>query len=97
MKFFHSLAGKSLLSVFLWIALNTSVKAQTTLLTGDIAFSGYISNDVAADQFSFVLLKNITATTVIRFSDFGWRPDLLQFNSGVGILESELVFTPVQR
>jgi hypothetical protein len=93
MKFLYPRLGKLLLPVFLVIALNTSVKAQTSLVTGDLAFSGYVSNDVVPDQFSFVLLTNITATTVIRFCDFGWRPDLLQFNSGAGILESELVFT----
>ena len=93
MKFLYLRLGKSLLPIFLVIALQTSLKSQTTLLTGDLAFSGYLSNDVVPDQFSFVLLKNITATTVIRFCDFGWRPDLLAFNSGAGILESELVFT----
>jgi hypothetical protein len=42
----------------------------TTLVAGDIAFSGYISND--PDQFSFVLLKNIGSGTVINFTDNGW-------------------------
>ncbi|MBK6826975.1 MAG: hypothetical protein IPG86_08935 [Chitinophagaceae bacterium] len=70
-----------------------SVNAQTTLTPGDVAFTGYVSADGAnPDRFSFVVLTPITATTVIRFTDFGWRTDLNAFNSGA-TLESELVFT----
>lgn len=47
---------------------------QTTLTAGDIAFTGYISGngDATLDEFTFVLLKNITANTVIKFTDRGW-------------------------
>jgi hypothetical protein len=94
MSFLSTRTGKLLLSVFLVIALNTSVKAQTTLLVGDIAFSGYKCNDAVPDQFSFVLLKNITLNTVIRFTDYGWHNDVNTFsNAPSGILESEIVFT----
>jgi hypothetical protein len=72
----------------------TVASAQTTLVTGDIAFSGYKCNDAVPDQFSFVLLRNITANTVIKFSDYGWYSDVGAFsNATVGITESELVFT----
>jgi Secretion system C-terminal sorting domain len=54
------------------IALTT--KAQTTLVKGDIAYTGYVGNGTVAgnDQFSFVLLRNITANTVIIFTDNAW-------------------------
>ncbi|MBK9736863.1 MAG: hypothetical protein IPO92_18655 [Saprospiraceae bacterium] len=67
--------------------------AQTTLVAGDIAFSGYVANAGATpDQFSFVLLKAITSTTVIKFTDFGWRTGTNSFNSGAAT-ESEMTFT----
>ncbi len=42
----------------------------TTLVAGDIAFSGYISQ--TAPEFSFVLLRNIGSGTVVNFTDAGW-------------------------
>lgn len=45
--------------------------AQTTLSAGDIAFTGYNSDN--PDDFSFVLLKNVTAGTTISFTDRGWK------------------------
>ena len=45
----------------------------TTLLAGDIAFSGYIGgNSIAADEFSFVLLRNMGPGTAINFTSTGW-------------------------
>jgi hypothetical protein len=44
---------------------------QTTLTAGDIAFTGYNSDN--PDDFSFVLLKNVTAGTTISFTDKGWK------------------------
>jgi hypothetical protein len=51
--------------------------SQTTLAAGDIAFSGYHGtlNSPQSDAFSFVLLKNVAATTVIHFTDQGWGND----------------------
>ncbi len=46
--------------------------AQTTLVAGDIAFTGYLSTASATDEFSFVILKSITAGTIINFTDNGW-------------------------
>ncbi|MBL7726912.1 MAG: hypothetical protein JNM68_04460, partial [Dinghuibacter sp.] len=85
--------SKLLCSLLLVISIQQNVKAQTTLVTGDIAFTGYIGNDPALpDQFSFVLLRAVTANTVIKFTDFGWRTDLNAFNSGTN-LESEATLT----
>ena len=79
---------------FLVITINTTaVRAQTALAPGDIAFSGYICNDAPnPDRFSFVLLKNIAATTTIKFTDYGWRTDANMFTNN-GITESEITFT----
>ncbi len=67
---------KTLLTAFLVVFLFTnSTKAQTTLVAGDIAFSGYVGHGTGpttADEFSFVLLKNITSGTVINFTENGW-------------------------
>ncbi len=43
---------------------------QTTLSAGDIAITGFNSDN--HDQFSFVLLVDILATTEIKFTDKGW-------------------------
>ncbi len=52
--------------------LNNTISAQTTLVAGDIAFTGYISAVATTDEFSFVLLKPVTSGTVINFTDNGW-------------------------
>ncbi len=44
--------------------------AQTTLATGDVAVIGI--NATNPDQFRFVLLKSITAGTIINFTDNGF-------------------------
>jgi Secretion system C-terminal sorting domain len=49
-----------------------TAKAQTTLVKGDLAFTGYIGNGGGNDEFSFVLLRAITANTVIKFTENGW-------------------------
>ncbi|HEV7782833.1 MAG TPA: PKD-like domain-containing protein, partial [Chitinophagaceae bacterium] len=59
-------------ATLLLISVNNSVKAQTTLVTGDIAFTGYHSGAVGTDAFSFVILVPITTNTVINFTDNGW-------------------------
>ena len=85
--------SKLLCSFFIFFLSLNATKAQTTLAAGDIAFTGYIAQDPSlADQFSFVLLTNVTNNTVIKFTDYGWRTDLNAFNSGPN-LESELTLT----
>ena len=49
-------------------AFNPALNAQ--FVPGDIVFSGYHSQ--GTDKFSFVLLKNLTAGQVIRFTDNAW-------------------------
>ncbi len=64
--------GKILISILFLFALNNSSKAQTTLVVGDIAFTGYHAGAVGTDAFSFVLLVPVTNSTVINFTDNGW-------------------------
>ena len=90
-----SIFRKGLVCFFLFFLVSNTVKAQTTLVAGDIAFSGYVSGGngtTISDRFSFVLLAPVTANTVIKFTDYGWRTDLLAFSSGA-TLESEYTLT----
>jgi HYR domain/Secretion system C-terminal sorting domain len=66
---------KLILGVVLLFIAHNYTQAQTTLATGDIAFTGYISNTgvpTTQDRFSFVLLAPVTNGTVIKFTDRGW-------------------------
>ncbi|MDX6183215.1 T9SS type A sorting domain-containing protein [Flavobacterium sp. Fl-77] len=63
------------IALFLGIFLQSYiVNSQTTLSAGDIIFTGYDSNPspAAGDVYSFVLLTNISAGTVISFTDRGY-------------------------
>lgn len=48
------------------------LRAQTTLVQGDIAFVAY-NSDGSIDDFAFIILKDITAGTTITFTDHLWR------------------------
>lgn len=71
MKKFYTTCYTCILICFLSFT-SGKINAQTTLVAGDIAFTGYISAAATTDEFSFVLLKNITAGTVINFTDNAW-------------------------
>lgn len=70
-----------------WAALTIPASAQTTLVPGDVAFSGYSSS--GTDEFSFVLLRGVTAGTTISFTDRGWLA-VGGFRSGEGAFELTL-------
>lgn len=57
---------------------------QTTLSAGDIAITGFNSDD--PDEFSFMLLIDVTNTTTIKFTDNGWF-SAGGFRANEGILE----------
>lgn len=59
-----------LIAVFLLVLSTFASQGQTTLSTGDIAFTGY--NSDGNDSFSFILLTNISSGTIVRFTDDGW-------------------------
>uniref|UniRef100_UPI002930B7C6 MBG domain-containing protein n=1 Tax=Pedobacter nototheniae TaxID=2488994 RepID=UPI002930B7C6 len=71
-----------------------SLRAQTALVAGDIAFTGYVSNlsgGVLGNEFSFVILRTggISATTTINFTDNGWN----SLTSSLGTAEGTLTWT----
>jgi hypothetical protein len=71
MKNLYTYFPKIILIIFFSLTVQ-KIAAQTTLVAGDIAFTGYISAAAATDEFSFVLLKNVSAGTVINFTDNAW-------------------------
>lgn len=61
----------SIINLIGFSILFSNAKGQTTLSAGDIAITKFNSQD-PDDGFSFILLRNIDAGTVIRFTDRGW-------------------------
>jgi len=79
---------KKTLLFYLTIFLGSQILlAQTTLSAGDIAITGY--NADGGDQFAFLLLHDIDANTVIKFTDRGWAAgDVFYTSSGTeGVAE----------
>jgi hypothetical protein len=77
----------TILVIVVCLAIFTSpVTAGDVLEPGDIAIIGYNSDDTS--QFAFVCLKEITAGTVIYFTDNGWVTTTTppSFRSGEGKL-----------
>ncbi|WP_316797274.1 immunoglobulin domain-containing protein, partial [Pedobacter agri] len=74
----------NLLFLAFLLLITTTTKAQTTLASGDIAFTAFDATITpvaggVADAFSFVLLTNISSGTKISFTDqgyqgSGWQP-----------------------
>ncbi|MCP2028435.1 putative secreted protein [Flavobacterium sp. HSC-32F16] len=79
MKHFYSQIKKCLnIALFLGIFLQSYLSnSQTTLVAGDILFTGYDGTyaNATGDEFSFVCLKTLDANTVIRFTDRGYFSD----------------------
>jgi len=64
---------KLLLGFFMLFALigaNQKASAQTTLVQGDVAIIAL--NSTNPDMFSFVFLKDVTAGTIVNFTDNGF-------------------------
>lgn len=75
-------------SLFLLLFPINHINAQTTLVAGDIAFTGYNSdNSTGLDTFSFVITRvgGISSATTISFTDNGWLSgtSALATNEGV--------------
>ncbi len=80
-KFFFS--NNSLCAaIFLVAGFSTATQAQTTLAVGDIQVVGVTSD--ANDSFTFVLWKDITSSTVIRFMDQSFT------NATTGVIGTEI-------
>lgn len=88
MKPFYSSVAR-VLAIFLFSFGTNKLKAQpTTLVAGDIAFTGYHGSTGSIDSFSFVLLRSINAGTLINFTDNAWL-NTGAFRTG----ETHLTFT----
>lgn len=64
------------IAVVLFTSVQQTAKAQTTLVAGDILFTGYNgipSAGIAPDTFSFVILTPISTGTVIYFTERGYQ------------------------
>ncbi|SNR47317.1 hypothetical protein, partial [Flavobacterium sp. ov086] len=78
MKHFYSQIKNFLnIALFLGIFLQSYLaSSQTTLAVGDIIFTGYDASTTPSaslsDSYSFVLLTNISAGTIISFTDRGY-------------------------
>jgi hypothetical protein len=71
---FYSNVSKIFLTLLSVFVLQAAVAQPTTLVAGDIAFTGYnaTANSPQSDAFSFVLLRAMNAGTIIRFTDNAW-------------------------
>ena len=63
---------KLLLFCSIFLFGNQLLHSQTTLVAGDIAIVGYNAESIVEDDFTFILLRDITSGTNIKFTDFGW-------------------------
>lgn len=64
--------GYILVLCLLIAGVSARTASAQVLSAGEIVFTGYLSSDVGVDTFSFVLLKNVPAGTVINFTDNAW-------------------------
>ncbi len=62
---------KKITSILLLLITISFSYGQSTLYAGDIAITGLNSDN--PDQFSFVLLTDVTSGTTINFTDEGWQ------------------------
>jgi hypothetical protein len=70
MKHKYLLRTSKIILLFILTSIcSSSIIAQTTLEAGDLAIIGF--NGDNPDQFSFVLLVDVTANTEITFTDSG--------------------------
>ena len=74
MKHKYLLRTSKIILLFILTSIcSSSIIAQTTLEAGDLAIIGF--NGDNPDQFSFVLLVDVTANTEITFTDSGVKSD----------------------
>lgn len=71
MKPFYINLRKATLACLLFSFLHFNAKA-TDLNAGELLITGYHSNASTTDAFSFVVLVNLSGTTIVNFTDNGW-------------------------
>ena len=59
------------MAILFSIILSPQSKA-TDLNAGELLFTGYHANASTTDAFSFVILVNLSGTTIVNFTDNGW-------------------------
>jgi hypothetical protein len=69
--FLRAMKGATLACALFLFSFTPNAKA-TDLNAGELLFTGYHSNASTTDAFSFVLLVNLSGTTIISFTDNGW-------------------------
>ena len=83
-----------LLFIFISISSSNAVVAQTTLTAGDMMVIGC---DMTANTFRVVLLQDITAGTVIKFTDIAWMGNATtnawEVNSTASTTEGTITWT----
>jgi hypothetical protein len=75
MRKFYSAPAKFIAVFLLSLSLSSSAKTQI-VAAGDIAFTGYLAGGVGTEAFSFVVLVNVPAGTVLNFTDNSWTGTL---------------------
>ncbi len=69
--FYYDLRKAFFVCLFFSFFLGLKAKA-TDLNAGELLFTGYHSNASTTDAFSFVVLVNLSGTTIVSFTDNGW-------------------------
>lgn len=72
MKQYYLIRQRACSLFFLFTTLFTFQAKATDLNAGELLFTGYHANASTTDAFSFVLLVNLSGTTIINFTDNGW-------------------------
>lgn len=72
MKHFYQKSWKVFFACLLLTFSSTFKARATDLNAGELLFTGYHSNASTTDAFSFVLLVNLSGTTIVSFTDNGW-------------------------
>jgi len=72
MKPFYTNFKKAYCLCLLLSILSTFKAKATDLNAGELLFTGYHSNASTTDAFSFVVLVNLSGTTIVSFTDNGW-------------------------
>jgi len=71
MKLLTAAGRTTFICVIILCSLVPKARA-TDLNAGDILFTGYNCNAATTDAFSFVVMVNLSGTTIISFTDNGW-------------------------
>ncbi|MEN2401101.1 T9SS type A sorting domain-containing protein [Flavobacterium sp. MC2016-06] len=80
-----------LMMLFCTLLVHQNANSQTTLAAGDLAFIGY--NTSPLDGFSFITLKDMSAGTIVYFTEQGWNGNTVGPTWVSGSTETHLQWT----